>query len=150
MKREILLVIGAVISILFLVFAPQIYEMLYYSQAFSDWMYNQNMYLVVAIVVVLVVWILALLYYKIIDSIRFSKWYHWLIMFFIAILLAPAVDIIYPNGVSAEDGIDYTTELQNFAIINIAVTAVMFIIASFSLCGFSINCKYVPVKIVKD
>jgi|GEM_PF-299048 len=150
MRREILLVVGIVLTALYIIFAPQFYESCYYSQGFSDWMYNQNMYLIVAIVVVLVAWILAFLYYKVIDNISLSKWYHWLIFFVIAVLLAPAVNIVYPNSVSTEEGQEFMADLQNFAIINVAVTAVFFCIASAALCGFSTNCKYVPVKIVKD
>jgi hypothetical protein len=145
MKNLICLISGLVITILFIVFSDQIYELCYYSAQFSDWMYNENMYLVVAIVTVLVSWGLAAIYYYVINSVRFDCWYHWLIMLFVAMLLAPSVTFIYPNGESAGEGLDYVDPLVNFSIINLIFTVLLFIIASFSIRWWSTNCKHTPI-----
>jgi hypothetical protein len=144
MKHLLLLIGGIAITILYIVFASQIYELMYYEQAFSDWMYNQNMYFVVAIVTTLVAWILPVIYYYVINSARFCRWYHWLIMLIIATILSPTVSVAYSNG-AMDDGIDYSVQLQNFSIVNLAVTIVLFIIASFSIRWWSSQCKHTPI-----
>ena len=62
------LVISVVVSVLFIVFSTPIYEMLYYNSEFSNEMYNSNMYYVIALCTVLIVWFLPILYYWVIDS----------------------------------------------------------------------------------
>ena len=47
MKNSILLIAGAVISLLFLVLNTKIFEALYFERQFSNEMYNQNLYFVV-------------------------------------------------------------------------------------------------------
>lgn len=145
MKNFGLLITGFVLTVLFLIFSTQIYEILYYSQNFSNWMYNNSMYLVIAIVTVLVSWGIAIIYYYLINSVRFDRWYHWLIMLFASILLAPCVDIAYSNTSSSEIGANFSTDIVNFAIVNILVTAIFFIIASFSIRWWSYNCSHTPI-----
>lgn len=145
MKNFGLLITGVVLTILFLLFSTQIYEILYYSQNFSNWMYNNSMYLVIAIVTVLVSWGIAFIYYYLINSVRFDRWYHWLLMLLASILLAPCVDIAYSNSSSSAIGTDFSSDILNFAIINILVTAIFFIIASFSIRWWSYNCNHTPI-----
>ena len=78
MKNSILLITGAVITLLFIVLNTLIFEALYYERQFSDEMYNQNLYFVVAVVTVIFAWGLAAVFYYVINSVRFSRWWHWL------------------------------------------------------------------------
>ena len=71
MKNLICLVTGVISTIVFLVFAVQIYELFCYSDskdwdAWDNWMFD-NMYTIIAIVTAVISWAFAGLYYYIID-----------------------------------------------------------------------------------
>lgn len=42
-------------------------------------MYNENLYLVVAVITAAVAWGGAALFYYVVNSVSFSRWYHWLL-----------------------------------------------------------------------
>lgn len=144
-KNFILLIIGAVITLLFLVFSTKIFEMLYYERQFSNEMYNQNLYFVVAVITALIAWGLAGIYYYAINSVSFSRWYHWLVVLGVAVVLTSVVNYIYPNNIFSVDGLDFTSQLFSFCVVNAAVEAVLFIIASFSMRWWSSNCRHTPI-----
>ena len=79
-KNLILLIAGLVITLVFLIFSTKIFESLYYEREFSNEMYNQNLYFVVAIVTAIIAWASAGIFYYAINSVSFSRWYHWLIV----------------------------------------------------------------------
>lgn len=144
-KNMILLIVGAVITLLFLVFSTKIFEMLYYERQFSNEMYNQNLYFVVAVITALIAWGLAGIYYYAINSVSFSRWYHWLVVLGVAVVLTSVVNYIYPNNIFSADGLDFTSQLFSFCVVNAAVEAVLFIIASFSMRWWSSNCRHTPI-----
>ncbi|MBR5061932.1 MAG: hypothetical protein IKX24_07300 [Prevotella sp.] len=144
-KNFILLIIGAVITLLFLVFSTKIFEMLYYERQFSNEMYNQNLYFVVAVITALIAWGLAGIFYYAINSVSFSRWYHWLVVLGVAVVLTSVVNYIYPNNIFSADGLDFTAQLFSFCVVNAAVEAVLFIIASFSMRWWSSNCRHTPI-----
>ncbi|GHT21177.1 hypothetical protein AGMMS4957_09580 [Bacteroidia bacterium] len=108
-------------------------------------MYNSNMYFVIAVLTVLITWVVAGIYYYVINSVRFSRWYHWLIMLAAVTFCAPTVTYVYPNAEFTSQSYDYAVELMNFAVVNLAVTIVMFIIASFSIRWWSSQCRHTPI-----
>ncbi len=59
MKNSILLIVGLVVTVLFLLFPAQVFELGYYEREFSNEMYNENLYLIVAVVTALMAWIAA-------------------------------------------------------------------------------------------
>lgn len=144
-KNFILLIIGAVITLLFLVFSTKIFEMLYYERQFSNEMYNQNLYFVVAVITALIAWGFAGIYYYAINSVSFSRWYHWLVVLGVAVVLTSVVNYIYPNNIFSADGLDFTAQLFSFCVVNAAVEAVLFIVASFSMRWWSSNCRHTPI-----
>jgi undecaprenyl pyrophosphate phosphatase UppP len=144
-KNFILLIIGAVITLLFLVFSTKIFEMLYYERQFSNEMYNQNLYFVVAVITALIAWGLAGIFYYAINSVSFSRWYHWLVVLGVAVVLTSVVNYIYPNNIFSADGLDFTAQLFSFCVVNAALEAVLFIVASFSMRWWSSNCRHTPI-----
>ena len=145
MKNSILLIAGAVISLLFLVLKTKIFEALYFERQFSNEMYNQNLYFVVAVVTLLVAWGLAAVFYYVINSVRFSRWYNWLAVLGAACVVAPVASyVIYNNAFSAE-GYNFSAQLFSFCVIDLAVEAVLFIVASFSMRWWSSNCRHTPI-----
>ena len=145
MKNTILLIAGLVITLLFLILSTPIFENLYYEREFSNEMYNQNLYLVVAVVTALIAWAAAGIYYYAINSVSFSRWYHWLIVLRVAAVLAPTINYIYPNSIFSGDGLDFSAQLFSFCVMDFVVEAVLFIIASFSIRWWSSNCRHTPI-----
>ena len=120
-KNTILLITGAILTLLFIIFSTPLFESLFYSREFSNEMYAANLYLVVAIVTAVVAWGLSGIYYYVINSVSFSRWYHWLIMLCVAVVIVPLITYVS------------------------AVEAVLFIIASYSMRWWSSNCRHTPI-----
>ena len=144
-KNTILLITGAILTLLFIIFSTPLFESLFYSREFSNEMYAANLYLVVAIVTAVVAWGLSGIYYYVINSVSFSRWYHWLIMLCVAVVIVPLITYVYADHVFADDGLDFSGQLSAFCIINLAVEAVLFIIASYSMRWWSFNCRHTTI-----
>ena len=145
MKNSILLIAGAVISLLFLVLNTKIFEALYFERQFSNEMYNQNLYFVVAVVTLLVAWGLAAVFYYVINSVRFSRWYNWLAVLGAACVVAPVASYVICNNAFSAEGYNFSAQLFSFCVIDLAVEAVLFIVASFSMRWWSSNCRHTPI-----
>ena len=145
MKNSILLIVGIVVTLLFLAFPSQIFEACYYDREFSNAMYNENLYLVVAIVTSLVAWLAAGLFYYVINSVSFSRWYHWLITLVITSFLSAIINYIYPNSIFSDNGYDFGAQLFGFCVVDFLVTALLFVIASFAIRWWSSNCRHTPI-----
>ena len=143
MKNSILLITGAVLSLLFLVLNTQIFELFYYDSAFSYAM--ESFYFVVAVVTVLIAWGLAAVFYYIINSVRFSRWYNWLAMLGVACVAAPVTSFVICNNAFTAEGYDFTGQLGSFCVIDLAVEAVLFTVASFAMRWWSTNCRHTPI-----
>ena len=141
------LIAGLVISVLFIVFATQVYEYLYYEEEFSGWMYEQNLYQQMAGFIVILTWAMAAIFYYGISLlfVNFSRWYHWLIMLIITTCLAPGVAFYYLNGESLEQSYEFIIQCQAISYINVGLTALFFIIASYSIRWWSRNAAYTPI-----
>lgn len=145
MKNSILLISGLVVTLLFLFFSTSLFEALYYDREFSNEMYNQNLYFIVAIVTAVVAWVLAGIYYYAVNSVRFSRWYHWLIVLIAAMIIAPMINFTYPNNIFSDDGLDFSNQLFSFCVMDLLVEAVLFVVASFSIRWWSSNCRHTPI-----
>ena len=89
--KVIFLVLGAVVSVLFWIFRVELYEAVYNVNGFSDQMYNTGAYGSVAAITVAMSWGMAAIYYYVINSVKFDRWYHWLAMLGITAVLTPVV-----------------------------------------------------------
>lgn len=136
---------GIALSVLFIIFSTDIFETFYYEREFSNEMYNQGLYTTVAVITVGVAWLLAALFYYVIDSVRFSRWYHWTIMMAAAVLAVIAVNTFYADKVFAESGLDFSGRLFGFGIVDGIYAAVVFAVASFSMRWWSKNCRHTPI-----
>lgn len=145
MKHAILLCVGIVLTLLFLVFPSAIYELGYYQNEFSNEMYNENLYLPMALVTTLVSWVMAALFYYIINSVSFSRWYHWLVMLVISSILSAVVDYAYADHVLSGMGFDFESQLFSFSLFNFVVALVIFVLASFAIRWWSSNCRHTPI-----
>lgn len=142
MKDWMYLLAGVIFTVLYLVFATPIYELMYYDAEFSNEMYNENMYFVVAVTTSLIAWGIAILYYWIIDYL--DRWYHWILAFILSVACTPVVTFVYPDSTFSEINLDYSTQLGNFAIVNIVIGIILFLVASFSVKNLSSHCSATP------
>lgn len=145
MKNAILLIAGILVTVVFLVCPTQIFEAAYFSNEFSNEMYNNNLYIIAAIITSAVAWGCALLFYYAINSVRFSRWYHWLIMLVIAAVVAPLGCYLYNASVFKSLGYDFLSEQSTFCLADAIFTAILYIIASFSMRWWSSNCRHTPI-----
>ena len=145
MKNLILLVFGIVITLVLVLFSSHIYEALYYERAFSDAMYNGNVYFMIALFSSIILWVMAVVYYYIINSVRFSRWYHWLVMLLGASCLATTVNYYYAKSIFTADKLDFSLQLFNFSVVETILNMVLFIVVSFSIRWWSSNCRHTPI-----
>ena len=110
---------------------------------FSDQMYNTGAYGTVAAITIAMSWGMAAIYYYVINSVKFDRWYHWLAMLGVTAVLTPVVCFIAVS--SLLEGFDYGTSEFIFEIYNVLFTALTFIIASFSMRWWSSNCRHTPI-----
>lgn len=144
-KNTILLISGIVITLLYIIFSASIVEQLYYEREFSNEMYNMNLYFMNAVITSVMVWALAGLYYYVINSVSFSRWYHWLVMAAVAAVAAPITNTAISSSRFTEQGLDYGSQLMSLSIINMAIAFVLFVIVSFSIRWWSSNCRHTPI-----
>ena len=146
MKRHITyLVCGIIVTILFILFKENIYESAYYAQGFSDQFYNLGLYTPVALITAGTAWAGAAIYYYAINSVRFDRWYHWLVMLLIVTLMAPIICYALNDMIFAKNDLMYIAESINFELYNMVFTAVLFVVASFSMRWWSSNCRHTPI-----
>lgn len=142
--KFVLLVTGALLSLLLVVFAAQVFELLYYEREFSNEMFNQGNYTTVALLAVGVAWVLAAVFYYAVNSVSFSRWYHWLIVLAVAAMTVPVVAYVWLDGQFAGDGLDFSGQLLSFSLMAMLVEVVIFTVASFSMRWWSSNCRHTP------
>lgn len=145
MKKGMLLVAGAVITLLYLLLGSSLYEALYYEREFSNEMYNENLYFMVSVVTILVAWSFAAIYYYVINSVSFSRWYHWFLVLVAACVAAPVINFAYPNSVFRALGYDFSAQLFGFCMVDLAIEAVLFVVVSFAIRWWSSNCRHTPI-----
>ncbi|MBQ8047678.1 MAG: hypothetical protein IJ196_07120 [Prevotella sp.] len=144
-KYFILLAIGFVLNVLFVFNSADCYEAIYYEKAFSNKMYNFGIYPYVASFAGLFTVFILFAYYYIADSVSFSRWFHWLAlmiftMAFIGILT-------YAFIIHFQKEIEQSFPMQSvlFSLVQMGVVALLFVIDSFSMRWWSINCRHTPI-----
>lgn len=138
------LIAGIVATVLFIVFGEWIYE-LNYVNGFSDQMHNLGLNMPTAVITALIPWGVAAIYYYIINSVLFDRWYHWLVMLIIVVVITPIVCYFVNSGSFAENNLSYFTEHVNFELVNSLWAGLLFIVASFSIRWWSSNCRHTPI-----
>ena len=146
MKRNTLLLItGIVLTVLFIIFSTTVLEAMYYEDEFSVDMYNQNLYFIVAVISAVEAWAFAGIYYYVINSVSFSRWYHWLLVLAIAAVSVPIEIYVYLNGAFDTEGVSYSSQLLSFSVVVMVVEALLFVLASYSVRWWSSNCRHTPI-----
>lgn len=145
MRNTILLLIGAIISLLFLIFPAQMFETIFYDLEFSNEMYNQNLYIIVALITTIIAWGGMAIYYYAINSVSFSRWYHWLITVAVCMVLSATVNYMVVDHFFAIEQMSFDRQLFNFCIYDAFTTAILCIVSAFSIRWWSSNCRHTPI-----
>lgn len=143
--KLVYLCIGIAVTVLFFVFREEVYNAFYYASGFNDQLWNLGLYDIIAIITIVMAWGGAAIYYYAINSVRWDRWWHWLVVLAVVTLLTPS--ICYGVNVHAfsEAGLEFQLEAASFEMGNLVITALMFIIASFSIRWWSTNCRHTPI-----
>ena len=145
MKNILLLVSGIVITLICVIFSTQLFETLYYEREFSNEMYNQNIYFTIALILCSIAWVTASIYYYLINSVSFSRWFHWLITLFVACFVSAIASDAYATVIFSDLQLNFSNQLFNFSIVLFFVELVLFTIVSFSIRWWSSNCRHTPI-----
>ena len=141
--KVIFLILGIVITVLFFIFKITLYDALYYSNGFSNDLGGLDDYTSVALITIAVAWGMAAIYYYVINSVKFDRWYHWLAMLGIVAVLTPVIDYFVTSAILEDK--DYGSAIMAFEFHNIIFAVLLFIIASFSIRWWSSNCRHTPI-----
>lgn len=142
MKNSVLLIGGILLTLFFVLLPAPMFELVDSQSEFANEMYNENFYLIVALVSAGMAWGVAALFYYVVNSVSFSRWYHWLITLLTASVLAPVVNYIYLTDVLSTD---YGSRLFSFCVLDFVITAVLYVVASFAMRWWSSNCRHTPI-----
>ena len=149
MKHTVYLCLGIVVSVIFIALSfggsANVYEQLSFNQEFNDELFTLGLYPTMAMLTVGMAWAIALLYYYVINSVLFDRWYHWLVMLLLAAVVTPAVCHVVCDAAMSRDGYDPGALLGQFAVQHVVFATLMFIIASFSIRWWSSNCRHTPL-----
>ena len=144
MKNSILLIIGLVVTALLLAVPTQVFELFYYDTEFSNEMYNNHLYFTVALTVSVTAWGLSGIFYYAINSVSFSRWYHWLIVLGASMAVSSVTCYLHITNVMEAMQIDFSIQAFHFAVIVAVISAIMFAVASFAMRWWSSNCRHTP------
>ena len=151
------LIIGLIISLLFIIFGGAIYQLLYLGNPmftenlfdFRDLLRSKSWTINLSIITVAIPWAMAIIYYYVINSVHFDRWWHWCIVW---VIISPVTAIIGYKYLtmsmnSLEPGLAFAYEDLNsiLAVWNCLLSGLFFIIASYSCRWWSNNCRHTPI-----
>ncbi|MBR1883227.1 MAG: hypothetical protein IJ808_09525 [Muribaculaceae bacterium] len=146
MKRNLIfLIAGILVTIVFFLMREDAYNALYYSSGFNDQLWNLGLYETATLITIGMAWGAAAIYYYAINSVRFDRWWHWLAVLAVVALLTPIVSYLVISHAFSDAGLDYQLETFSFELGNVVWSALLFVVASFSMRWWSSNCRHTPI-----
>ena len=122
-----------------------LYETLFYTNDFSGDLFNENLYTIIGLVMVVTSLLIPVLYYKIIDRVKFSKISIWLVFLSLSVIFNFLFCYMYSYNYLSALGLDYSSgEYLSFSFINAFYSLLVGFLFSLILKNFSTNCKKVP------
>ncbi|MFV0223153.1 hypothetical protein OBK16_11990 [Empedobacter falsenii] len=126
-------------------FFASIYETFHYSNEFSGDLYNENIYQLLGVVLLLSSILIPFFYYKIIDKVHLAKIFIWGIIVLIAVVFNFAFAYIYPSNLLVGLGMEYdSNDYLSLAIVNAILALILTIIFSLIFKNISTNTKKIP------
>jgi len=126
------------------------YEWLAYFDNFSNDMYNQNLYITIGLCMVLIPVSVLAIYYYVVNSVKFAKWWHWLLL--VVVLCAVNFGIAYSASYNElsylyeqqNKALPYGIEFVSFSLVNALWTFVVSFVWSMIIKWGSKNCRRTP------
>lgn len=143
-KKVVYLVLGIVVTVAFWVFNSQVYELVFYDNDYSNAMYNYSGYGIIAVITIALAWGAAALFYYVINSVKFARWYHWLAVCAVVTVVTPVVCYLVNNSMLESQGLDLSTQAVDFEIANFFWAPVLYTVASLAMRWWSNNCRHTP------
>lgn len=144
-KKAIYLALGIVASLLFYFFSTEVFEFCFYSGDYSNAMYNAGAYGVLALVTLALTWGIAAIYYYVINSVKFDRWWHWLAMLGAAAVATPVVCYMVNDAMLSLSDNGFGGAAAQLELCNVPICAVLYTVASFSIRWWSSNCRHTPI-----
>lgn len=143
-KKYILLTVSIAVSLLMLLGATWLSEILYYERDFSNEMYNAHLYLPSLTVVVVAAWAIMGIYYYVLNSVVFSRWYHWLVVVALSIVAVYYINVEHIGGAFYDMDMDFERETSQYCAVLAVCEAVLCTAVSFGIRWWSSNCRHTP------
>jgi len=126
------------------------YELLAYFGGFSNDLYDENLYITIGLCMVLIPVAVLAIYYYAVNSVKFAKWWHWLLL--VIVLCAINFGIAYSTSYNElsylyeqqNKALPYSTEFISFSLINVLWTFVVSFVWSMIIKWGSKNCRRTP------
>lgn len=103
---------------------------------------------ILALITAGIPWLMALLFYYVINSVHFDRWWHWTLVLVITSLTTSYAGWLYLSSrltaESAELVEYYSPYLLSLSAWDAVIAAVAFIVASVGMRWWSSNCRHTP------
>lgn len=144
LKQDLFPLFAAIIvTIIYCLFSAALYYMMCHgSDEFANEMESNGLYIKTALVTTAVVWVMAGIYYLLID--RWSSIGAWLIFYVLTLVATPVATYATLQHNFKLLGFEFTANVENLASINIGVAFLMFLIVSIGMKSLSKNCATTP------
>jgi len=120
-------------------------ELLFYNgNGFSDAVFDNGLYASSAIVLLVSTILLVILFYYIINSPKFNKWFHWILILFVNFVVNLLFPFLMIKSKLTDLGYVFSGEYLTYSLINAAYATLLFIILSFAIRWGSSNCRQTP------
>lgn len=152
-----LLLIAAALSLAFILSAGSIYNALFLGvpdsmgnlDYFRQDIIDLGLSTPLALLTVVSGWVFAALFYYVINSVRFDRWWNWLIVLAVAgVLCGSLADNFLSHRLEAENpGVTplYEPYIHALAAWSFFIAMVLYTVASFGIRWWSSNCRHTPI-----
>ena len=128
------------------------YELLGFFEGFSDDMFDNSLYFPIGLCMVLIPIVLLTMYYYVLNSVKFSKWWHWLLL----VVIICVINFCIAFGISYRNISDLYMDQNtapsyalgtccfSFSMINVLWSFVVSFVWSMIIKRGSTNCRRTP------
>ena len=148
--KIIFAVVAVLASLFFIVLAGRIYANLYLGATdmdenigyFRSELFYQQLTMPLALITVMIPWVIAAMYYYVVDSVHLDRWWHWCIIMVVTGLLTGVSTWQYL--ISHVDHL-YSAHIFSLAGWDALWGACIFILSSYGIRWWSTNCRHTPI-----
>lgn len=122
-----------------------LYDQFYFKAPFTYDIFDEGIYAILGLSGLLISLFLVLFFYFIINRPSFSRWYHWLIMLIINLIIAFIIGVVIPKNIFGAISLEYTwSEYIQFSLIHALITTLFFIVWTYCFKWLKSHAKGTP------